>query len=45
MNLTIPDIVWHGDRERILSLAFHPFLNLLVTGGSDSNKGFENDDA
>jgi WD40 repeat protein len=43
MKLYIPSMVWHGEKERILTLAFHPFMNLLVTGGSDGQKGFEED--
>lgn len=41
MKLIIPNIVWHGDRERILAVAFHPQLNLFMTGGSDSEKRLE----
>lgn len=45
MKLFIPNIVWHGDRERIMALSFHPFMNLLVTGGSDNTtKGMEDDE-
>lgn len=36
MNLIIPEIYWHGERERILTITIHPTLNLLLTGGSDS---------
>lgn len=36
MKLVIPNIVWHGERERIMALAIHPTQNLLLTGGSDS---------
>jgi hypothetical protein len=36
MKLIIPNICWHGDRDRVLAVAFHPFENIFVTGGSDS---------
>lgn len=35
MKLERPFIVWHGQYQRILTLDVHPFVNLLVTGGSD----------
>ena len=38
MKLIIPNIGWHGERDRGLTIAFHPFLNLFVTGGSDGTK-------
>lgn len=41
MKLIIPNIVWHGDRERILAVTFHPILNLFMTGGSDCEKRLE----
>lgn len=36
MKLVIPNIIWHGDKERIMAIAIHPTQNLLLTGGSDS---------
>lgn len=38
MQLVIPNMIWHGDRERILTIAFHPYMNQLVTGGSDEKQ-------
>jgi hypothetical protein len=38
MKLEIPQINWHGSMQRILSLDFHPFFDLLVTGGSDEKR-------
>lgn len=35
MKVELPVIVWHGSKERILSIDFHPFNNEFVTGGSD----------
>ncbi|EAS00369.1 chromatin assembly factor 1 subunit FAS2 (macronuclear) [Tetrahymena thermophila SB210] len=35
MKLERPFIVWHGQYQRIVTLDVHPFINLLVTGGSD----------
>lgn len=43
MKLYIPSMVWHGERERVLALSFHPYMNLLVTGGSDGQKFFDED--
>lgn len=37
MKLERPFIVWHGQYQRILTLDVHPFVNLLVTGGSDED--------
>ncbi len=34
VKLEIPEIYWHGEKERILSIDFHPFYNLIITGGS-----------
>ncbi|CAK89929.1 unnamed protein product (macronuclear) [Paramecium tetraurelia] len=36
MKLVIPNIIWHGEKERIMAIAIHPTQNLLLTGGSDS---------
>lgn len=36
MKVEIPQIYWHGDRNRIMSLDFYPNSNLLVTCGSDN---------
>ena len=38
MKLKTPEIYWHGDRERIMSIDFYPFSNILVTGGSDTEE-------
>ena len=35
MRVELPEILWHGKNERILSLDFHPFIQELTTGGSD----------
>lgn len=35
MNVDHPEYVWHGPSERILSIDFHPFINEIITGGSD----------
>ena len=37
MKLERPYIVWHGKYQRILTIDVHPFLNLLVTGGTDDD--------
>ncbi len=37
MRLVIPNIGWHGERDRVMAVAFHPFMNILMTGGSDSS--------
>lgn len=35
MNLnTVDNIIWLGNSERILTLDFHPFYNILAIGGS-----------
>lgn len=45
MRIEIPEIYWHGDQERIMSVDFFPFASSLacfghkivfVTGGTDS---------
>ena len=45
MRIEIPEIYWHGDKERIMSVDFFPFSASLpcfgnkivfVTGGTDS---------
>ena len=36
MKLENPNITWHGKKERIMTIAFHPFdSSELLTGGSD----------
>ena len=41
MKVEIPQIYWHGDRDRILSLDYFPNSNLLVTcGGENEEKHF-----
>ena len=39
MKLELPEIYWHGDKERIMSLDFSPINNQLITGGSDTQNG------
>jgi hypothetical protein len=36
MSVKVPEIYWHGNKERIMSLDFQPETNTLITGGSDS---------
>ena len=45
MRIEIPEIYWHGNKERIMSIDFFPFSSSLtyfqnkivfVTGGTDS---------
>ena len=38
MKIEIPQIYWHGDRDRIMSLDFFPNSNLLVTCGGESEE-------
>lgn len=45
MQIKLPMILWHGSKERILSLDFHPFTNELVTGGSDEYNPKETSEA
>lgn len=35
MRIESPDLGWHGEKDRILSIDFHPFTNEVVTTGSD----------
>jgi hypothetical protein len=35
MRIEIPQIYWHGDRERIMSIDFYPNSNILVTCGAE----------
>lgn len=35
MIVEIPQICWHGDRDRIMSLQFFPNSNTLVTCGGE----------
>ena len=39
MRLDIPDIYWHGPKDRILSLTFHPSGETLVTAGTVDSEG------
>lgn len=39
MRVELPEIYWHGDRERIMSLDFIAADSLLVTGGADVHSG------
>lgn len=36
MKVEIPQIYWHGDRDRIMSIDFYPNTNLLITCGAES---------
>ncbi len=36
MKIEIPQIFWHGNRDRIMSIDFYPNTNLLVTCGAES---------
>ena len=41
MRIEIPQIFWHGNRDRIMSIDFYPNTNLLITSGAESeNKMF-----
>ena len=43
MKFDVPDIYWHGPKERILSLDFSPQGDTLITAGSidsDNNRTF-----
>ena len=45
MKHTSPDIAWHGEKQRILSIDFHPFSNEFVTAGSQEKIFSEEKDA
>ena len=36
MSVRVPEIYWHGNKERIMSIDFVPGTSTLITGGSDS---------
>ena len=36
MRIEIPQIFWHGNRDRIMSIDFYPNSNFLVTSGAES---------
>lgn len=38
MRIESPDMSWHGQKDRILCIDFHPFTNQVVTAGSDQCK-------
>ena len=41
MRIEIPQIFWHGNRDRIMTIDFYPNTNLLITSGAESeNKMF-----
>ena len=41
MHVEIPQIFWHGNRDRIMSIDFYPNTNFLVTCGAEAeNKMF-----
>ena len=35
MRIEIPQIFWHGDRDRIMAIDFYPNSNFLVTCGAE----------
>jgi len=39
MRLDIPDIYWHGPKDRILSLTFSPSGETLITSGTVDSEG------
>ncbi len=45
MKFVSPDIAWHGEKQRILSIDFHPFENEFVTAGSSEKIFSEEKDA
>lgn len=41
MKVEIPQIHWHGDRDRIMSLDFYPNTNMMLTsGGEQEDRNF-----
>ena len=38
MKLEIPEIFWHGNRERIMSIDFYPNSDYLVTAGPEDEE-------
>lgn len=36
MKIEIPQIFWHGNRDRIMSLDFYPNTNFLFTCGAEA---------
>ena len=40
MSVKVPEIYWHGNKERIMSLDFQPDSKTLITGGSDSEQSY-----
>ena len=44
MKIELPEINWHGQMQRIMSVDFHPFMNIFVTGGSDDPTKADTDD-
>ena len=36
MKFECPQIYWHGNKERIMSIDFHPFTQDFITGGTDT---------
>lgn len=41
MRIDSPEMGWHGQKDRILSIDFHPFNNEFASGGSDEQKFLE----
>ena len=38
MRIEIPQIFWHGNRDRIMSIDFYPNSNIIVTCGAEEDK-------
>ena len=36
MKIEIPQIFWHGNNDRVMSIDFYPHTNYLVTCGAES---------
>jgi hypothetical protein len=36
MKIEIPQIFWHGNRDRIMSIDFYPNTNFLFTCGAEA---------
>jgi len=39
MRLDVPDIYWHGPKDRVLALAFSPSGDTLITAGTVDSEG------
>jgi len=38
MRIESPNQMWHGPKDRILCIDFHPFSNEMLTAGSDDRR-------